>query len=355
MSGQPTFSWLTLQSDRAPEPSGDSPTGWVQPTTRHNLPGPLTTFMGRDKEIRALVALLSGAAPRLVTLTGPGGSGKTRLSLEVARSLLNVPHVFPDGVFVVDLAPISNPALVMSATAQVLGVPEDEAGSDGGPGKRLQEYLLDRRLLLLLDNFEQVWFAGPQVTKLLTSAHGLKVLVTSRRVLEVEGEYEWSVPSLPQPAIQEPLQQLRQSPAIDLFVTRARAARTDFELTQENALAVVEICNRLDRLPLAIELAAAWIKRTTPQAMLRSSTNPLDMARGGRRNVVQRLQSMRDAINWSYELLEVEEQRMFTRLAVFAGDFSLTAAEKICAERRMTASSTALSTLCRCQPAGDAT
>ncbi len=294
---------------------------------RHtNLPAQLTALIGREQEVVAVATLLRRSNVRLVTLTGPGGVGKTRLSLQAAAELVDD---FAHGVYFVDLAPIREPNLVTSAIAATLRVRE----SGGQPLlAALKDYLRDKRLLLLLDNFEQVIDAAPVVAELLAAAAQLKVLVTSREVLHLRGEKEVSVQplALPNPAQLPALEQLSQYAAVALFIERALDARPDFVLTNAHAPAVAEICARLDGLPLAIELAAARLKLFTPEALLARLGQRLPFLTGGPRDLPARQQTLRSTIDWSYELLDEDEQALFRRLGVFVGGCTLEAIDAVC-------------------------
>jgi non-specific serine/threonine protein kinase len=292
------------------------------------LPAPISPFVGRDRDVEAGITLLTQAEARLLTLTGPGGIGKTRLALQVASGLLDQ---FEDGVFFVDLAAISDPTLIASAIAQVIDVPETR---DEPLEESLKRHMRDRELLLVLDSFEQLLAAGPRVAELLTAGRRLKVLVTSRTRLRLSGEHELPVPplTLPDPAGPFDVEVLARSEAVALFVQRARAAWRDFELTAANAPLVAEICRRLDGLPLAIELAAARIKLLSPRGLLARLSSPLGLLTGGMRDLPARQQAMRATIDWSYRLLDPGAQALFARLAVFAGGWTLEAAERVASD-----------------------
>ncbi len=290
-----------------------------------NLPLQPTALIGRDQELAEIEALLSRDDVRLATLTGPGGTGKTRLALQVAADLL---ESFADGAFVVDLAAITDPALVLPTIAATLGVRET-----GGQSLRdtLVAYFTDKHLLLLLDNVEQVRDAAPDLADLLGACPGLTLLATSRARLGLRAEHDYLVPPLPtpDPVRVPPLAALAQIASVALFVDRATAARHDFRLTEAIAPAVAKICARLDGLPLAIELAAARVKALSPRAILDRLTNRLKLLIGGARDLPQRQQTLRTTIAWSYDLLSPAEQALFRRLAVFAGGFSLEGAERV--------------------------
>jgi predicted ATPase/class 3 adenylate cyclase len=298
-------------------------------TRMNNLPAQPTPLVGRERDLGKVCDLLRGEGVRLLTLTGPGGIGKTRLGLQVAAELLDE---FEDGVFFVALAPITDPSLVASAIAEPLGVVEagDQSLEEG-----LKGYLRGKELLLLLDNFEQVLGAAPLVGELLSVCPKLKVLATSRSVLRVYGEQEYPVPplELPRPGRLPPIDRLSQYEAVRLFIERAKAARPDFSVTNENAPAVAEICARLDGLPLAIELAAARIKLLPPRAMLERLGSRMKLVTGGARNLPERQRTLRSTIEWSHALLEEGERVLFARLSVFAGGRTLKAIEAICDSR----------------------
>jgi predicted ATPase/class 3 adenylate cyclase len=290
----------------------------------NNLPTRLTTFLGREREIAEVENLLERS--RLLTLTGPGGTGKTRLSLAVAgRSLA----AYPDGAFFVELASIAESDLVPATIAQALGLP-DRGGRSAVA--RLVDHIGERRMLVVLDNFEQVTDAGPAISALLAACPNLTVLTSSRSTLHVSGEQEYPVPplALPDPTHLPPLTQFGQYESVALFIERARAVKPDFAVTNENAPAVAEICVRLDGLPLAIELAAARIRIFTPQAMLGRLEHRLGLVAGGSRDLPERQQTLRGAIAWSHDMLGEAEQALFAGLSVFVGGAGLGEIERVC-------------------------
>jgi predicted ATPase/class 3 adenylate cyclase/Tfp pilus assembly protein PilF len=293
---------------------------------RNNLPLQPTPLVGREKEISEVCDILRGEETRLLTLTGPGGIGKTRLALQAAADLLDD---FPDGTFFASLATLTEAELFLPAVAETLGVREiGEQPLD----ESLKDYLSERRMFLVLDNFEQVLEAAPTVTELLAASPGLKVLATSRTPLRLYGEHVFPVPPLSMPDLERPppSERLTQYEAVGLFVERARAVKPDFSITNESAPAVAEICVRLDGLPLAIELAAARITVLPPKAMLQRLTSRLKLLTGGARDLPERHRTLRATIEWSNALLDEGEQVLFGRLAVFSGGRTLEAIEAIC-------------------------
>src|SRR6266568_7474553 len=289
----------------------------------HNLPAQPTPLIGREQEVAAVCTLLHRPEVRLVTLTGTGGVGKTRLGLQVAADLLDD---FADGVYFVPLAPISNSDLVVPSIAQTLGIKE--------AGERslldlLQAYVQDKHLLLLLDNFEQVVTAAPWLADLLAVCPHLKILVTSRAVLHIRAEHEFPVPPLALPDLTHlpESEALSQYAAVALFLQCAKTARPNFQVTPANTRTIAEICIRLDGLPLAIELAGARIKLLPPQALLTRLEHRLQVLTSGARDAPVRQQTLRNTLAWSYDLLNAEEQRLFRRLSVFARGCPLEAVE----------------------------
>ena len=295
----------------------------------NNLPIQPTPFIGREKEVAAVTRLLTRPDVRLVTLSGPGGVGKTRLALHVAAELADD---FIDGVFIVALAPVNDPAQVVPAMAQTLGISES---SHRPLFSLLEAALKGKQLLLLLDNFEQVADAAVILADLLAGCPLLKIVVTSRMRLQVRAEREFVVPPLAVPALKHPpdAKSLSHYEAVSLFIERAQATKPDFSVTNANAPAVAAICAHLDGLPLAIELAAARVKHFSPQTLLARLQQGLSVLTGGARDLPARQQTLRGAIAWSYDLLSPEDQQLFRHLAVFVDGWDLEAAEALCMAR----------------------
>ncbi len=293
----------------AHDPSLNAPQAGA--TSPRRVPTPPTPLLGRERELAALADLVRNEDTRLVTLTGTGGIGKTRLALELVRRL--APE-FHNGSAVATIATLRDPALVTRAILEALEIPE--VGRD--PEEELIRVLKDSELLLLVDNFEQVLPAARNIARLLEAAPALKLIVTSRAPLHVAAEREFPVPPL------------AEDEAAELFIARAQAANPDFALSEQNAAAVAELCARLDGLPLAIELAAARTKLLPPTALLSRLGNRLELLTGGRRDAPQHQQTLRMTLDWSYDLLDPAAQRLFARLGVFAGGCTLPSAEAVC-------------------------
>jgi predicted ATPase len=295
----------------------------------NNLPAQPTPLIGRETELAEILKRLSSDGVRLLTLTGPGGIGKTRLALQASAELIDR---FADGVYFVDLASTRDADAVSGTIAQTLGL---RGNSDRPLFDELKEQLRARQILLLLDNFEQVTAAASLVGELLRDCPQVKVLVTSREALHVRGEYVYPVPPLGLPKAGGKLpaiDQLTQYEAVRLFIERAQAVKPDFQVTNENAPAVAEICVRLDGLPLAIELAAARIRLFPPPALLERLGSRLSLLRGGARDLPVRQQTLRGAVDWSYELLDPGEQRLFELLSVFVGGCAVEVVEEVAGE-----------------------
>jgi len=298
----------------------------------HNLPERLTSFVGRDVELREVGKLLE--QHRLVTVTGPGGAGKTSLAVELARQLR---HSYPDGVWLVELDALQDPGLLEEAIASAVGIgpePGEAGGSPSAPAGRLVEFARDKALLLVLDNCEHLADACAQLAgRLLRAARGLKVLATSRELLGVPGEARWLVPPLAIPGPQDDSgpETLVRYDAVRLFIERAQLADPGFTLDPERAPAVAEVCRRLDGLPLALELAAARLRALPVREVAARLDDRFRLLAGGGRTVDARQQTLRAAVDWSFQLLEEPDQRLFNRLAVFAGGWTVEAAEVVCA------------------------
>jgi predicted ATPase/class 3 adenylate cyclase len=292
-----------------------------------NLPAQPNAFIGRERELAEAGALLARDEVRLLTLIGTGGTGKTRLALQLAGGVI---ERFPGGVFFVSLAPVRDWELVVPTIARTLGLREQSGET---ALETLAEHLRERELLLVLDNFEQVVGAAPTLSGLLDEAPGLRLLITSRTPLRLRGERAYRVPQLSLPDLREPVSAVDAAriESVRLFVERAQAAAEDFEVDDENAAAVAEICVRLDGLPLAIELAAPWVRTLTPQALLRRLDQRLPLLTGGVQDVDERQRTLRGAIDWSYDLLSEREQALFRSLAVFVGGCRFEAAEAVSA------------------------
>jgi predicted ATPase/DNA-binding CsgD family transcriptional regulator len=303
--------------------AGAPPAPTIRRPPKHNLPVETTQFIGRKYEKEVIQRLLETA--HLLTLVGPPGTGKTRLALQVARE---VADTFQEGVYFVSLAPINDPSLVTNTIAGAIGVNETQ---DQPLIETLKHVLRERHLLLILDNFEHLLSAATQISELVSAAPQLKVLATSREPLHLYGEQEYTVPplELPDPEHLDP-QALADCESVALFMQQARAVRSDFELTAENALDVAKICVRLEGLPLAIELAAARTKLLAPRTLLDRLVSRLDTLTGGPHNVPARQQTLLNTIEWSYNLLNEGEKMLFVRFAIFRGGCSLEAIEAVC-------------------------
>jgi len=292
-----------------------------------NIPTPRNPLIGREQELATACQLLMRDDVALVTLTGPGGTGKSRLGIQIALELRDQ---FQDGVYMVGLESISDPNLVVPTIAKTFGVVETPGAS--ALVELLKKQSCDKQRLVLLDNFEQVLPAAPQIAELLEACPSSKMLVTSRASLHLRAERELRVPPLgvPPQKSSHSLQPLMQYPAVQLFTQRAQSVKPDFQVTSENAAAVAEICYRLDGLPLAIELASARSRMLSPQALLARLEHCFDLLRGGTRDLPERQHTLYSAIAWSYNLLQEDEKRLFRRLSVFVGGWTFDAAEAVC-------------------------
>ncbi len=302
---------------------------WGTPfSSPNNLPAPPTVLIGRDEDAAAISKRLLQPDVRLLTLIGPPGIGKTRLAIQAAGEVLDD---FPDGVFFVALAPITDASLVIKTITDTLNL--QEMGPQT-PLERLKAFLHDKQTLLVLDNFEQILGAAPELASLLTACLSIKLLVTSRAPLRIGQERQWPVPALALPDLSHlpDIEAINQFPSISLFIERAQAVKPDFLLTEENARTVSAICTRLDGLPLAIELIAARVKLLPPSALLKRLYGRLMLQSDGLRDIEPRHRTLSAAIDWSYQLLNTDEQTLFRRLGVFVGGWSLEAAEAICAD-----------------------
>jgi predicted ATPase/DNA-binding SARP family transcriptional activator len=327
---EPAVSAGAPQAARSPAPG----------RAAHNLPVELTSFVGREHELEEVCSLLRNA--RLLTLTGTGGAGKTRLGLRAARQVLGD---YPDGVWLVELAALADPSLVDKAVAAALGVSEES----GPVIETLQTGLRSARLLVVLDNCEHVIQAAAELAhRLLSTCEGLRILATSREPLNTAGELIWPVPglALPDTPTLPPLDQLSAYAAIRLFAERAAAGRPDFVLGSDNGEVVTRLCRRLDGIPLAIELAAARVRVISPHEILQRLDDRFGLLTGGNRDAIPRQQTLWATLEWSHDLLDGSERILFRRLAVFAGGWSITDADQVCADEQLPAA-TIFEALCQ--------
>jgi len=305
----------------------EKPSDDLAPSSPTNVPIPRNPLIGRELELETACNLLQQDDIALVTLTGPAGIGKSRLGIHIALQLRDQ---FSDGVFMVVLESISDPDLVIPTIAKTLNITEPHEGLS--LGELLKMHLCEKHMLLLLDNFEHVLPAAPRLADLLESCPHIKILVTSRALLHLRAEKELPIPPLALPPLQEKpeLQPLTQYSAVQLFIQRCQSVKADFQVTNENAASIAEICHSLDGLPLAIELAAARIKLLPPQALLSRLERRFEVLRGGTKDLPERHQTMYNAIDWSYSLLNESEKRLFRRLSVFRGGWTFEAAFAVC-------------------------
>jgi predicted ATPase len=322
----------TLKSPKSPrrlrtvEPAEAEPALRTSERAPHNLPSELSSFVGREKELSEVKRLL--ADTRLLTLTGSGGCGKTRLALAAATDLL---EEFEEGVWMVELAPLADPALVPQAVASTLGVREQPGRS---PTETLSDYLSSKQVLLVLDNCEHLIEACAVLAEaLLHSCPELRILATSREALGITGEVAWLVPSLSLPDLRHlpEIESLPRYESARLFVERTTAVKPTFALTERNATAVAQVCYRLDGIPLAIELAAARAKVLSVEQISERLDDCFRLLAAGSRTAMPRHRTLHATMDWSHDLLPDEEQTLFRRLSVFAGGFTLEAAESVCA------------------------
>jgi len=313
-----------------------SPASGPLQMSKNIIPVQFTPLIGREHEMAQICSLLRQPEVRLLTLTGPGGVGKTRLGLAVVTALIDD---YADGICFVSLDSVSDPDQVIPTMVKTLGLWE---GGERPLLEQVQDYLRDKHLLLLLDNFEQIIAAAPRLVDLLSSCHHLSLLVTSRAALLLTGEYEFAVPPLPTPDLMQTpeSEHLASNAAVELFHARAQAVQPSFQLTAANVRTIAEICIYLDGLPLAIELAAARIKMLSPPALLSRLSHRLQILTGGARDLPARQQTLRNTLQWSYDLLNAKEQRLFRRLSVFVGGLSLEVVEAICYDTQQEAAST---------------